>query len=325
MPSGQATLFRRAAARINYLGQDRPDLNVVSRLLAMKMAKPKRGDEEMIKRALRYLKGTPRLKYHYPWESGMGELTLYTDSDWGGDKEKRRSTSGVVILHGSHLIGHWSKLQNSPAPSSGEAELNACSKGLSEVLGIRHFLSQIGLEVKIRHCIDASAAKGTLLRKGAGKIKHLEVRQLWCQSAIERYGIEVIKIPRRLNLADCLTHGISKREQTLFHEAVGLQIESLEPSSARLTDTCSSHACSRILAVSRGSRGVGEVVSQYDTGSSMAGEVIWGPWGDTGFFYGVGGCYGGNRGPGSASPPHSDTRGAAFIFPTYFQNGESLS
>ena len=62
LPS-QATLFRRAAARINYLGQDRPDLNVVSRLLAMRMAEPKRGDEEMIKRALRYLKGTPRLMY----------------------------------------------------------------------------------------------------------------------------------------------------------------------------------------------------------------------------------------------------------------------
>ena len=56
MLPGQATLFRRAAARINYLGQDRPDLNVVSRLLAMRMAKPKRGDEEMIKRALRYFK-----------------------------------------------------------------------------------------------------------------------------------------------------------------------------------------------------------------------------------------------------------------------------
>ena len=56
MAPGQATLFRRAAARINYLGQDRPDLNVVSRMLAMRMANPKRGDEEMIKRALRYLR-----------------------------------------------------------------------------------------------------------------------------------------------------------------------------------------------------------------------------------------------------------------------------
>ena len=125
----------------------------------------------------------------------------------------------------------------------------------------------------------------------------------------------MVKIPRRQNLADCLTHGITKREQTLFHEAVGLQIESLEPSSARLTDICSSHACSCIIAVSRGCgevdrqyimsdiRGFAEGGSQYETGSSKAGEVIWGPWGATGFVCGVGGNPGGDWGHGSAHPP----------------------
>ena len=51
MPKGQATLFRRGAARINYLSQDRPDLNVASRLLAMRMANPRRGDEILLKEA----------------------------------------------------------------------------------------------------------------------------------------------------------------------------------------------------------------------------------------------------------------------------------
>ena len=159
-------------------------------------------------------------------------MTVYTDSDWAGDKDKRRSASGGVILYGGHLVGHWSKLQNSPAPSSGEAELNAGTKGISEVLGIRHFLEQVGVTVRMRHFIDASAAKGTLLRKGAEKIKHLEVRQLWCQYAVEKYGIIVIKIPRRVNLADTLTHPVSRRQWTLFHEAVDIELRSLEPVSA---------------------------------------------------------------------------------------------
>ena len=184
--AGQATLFRRAVARLNYLGHDRPDLNVASRLMAMRMANPRKGDEAMVKRTLRYLKGQPRSVYKYGWGDGIGDLVVYTDSDWAGDKEKRRSTSGGVILHGGHLVGHWSKLQSSPAPSSGEAELNAGSKGLSETLGIRHFLEQIGVTARVSHFIDASAAKGTMMRKGAGKIKHLEVRQLWCQYAVEK-------------------------------------------------------------------------------------------------------------------------------------------
>ena len=122
------------------------------------------------------------------------------------------------------MVGHRSKLQNSPSPSSGEAELNAATKGKSEVLGIRHFLEQVGVTVRMRHFIDASAAKGTLLRKGAGKIKHLEVRQLWGQYAVEKYGTVVIKIPRRVNLADTLIHPVGRRHWTSFHDSVNVEL-----------------------------------------------------------------------------------------------------
>ena len=154
----------------------------------------------------------------------MDNLELYTDSDWAGDKEKRRSTSGGVILFGGHLVGHWSKLQNSPAPSSGEAELNSGSKGISELLSIRNLLEQMGIRVLLVHYLDASATKGTMLRRGAGKIKHLEVRQLWCQHAVEKYAIRVVKIPRRVNVADSLTHPIGKRDWELFNDSVGVRV-----------------------------------------------------------------------------------------------------
>ena len=54
---------------------------------------------------------------------------LYTDSDWAGDKETRRSTSGGCLMLGQHVISHWSKSQSNIALSSGEAELNAAVKG----------------------------------------------------------------------------------------------------------------------------------------------------------------------------------------------------
>ena len=41
---------------------------------------------------------------------------------------------------------------------------------------------------------------------------------------MERYGVQVIKIPRKVNLADTLTHPVSSRNMTLFHEAVGVEI-----------------------------------------------------------------------------------------------------
>ena len=63
---------------------------------------------------------------------------------------------------------------------------------------------ELGFNYGVRLLIDASATKGILLRTGAGKIKHLTVRQLWVQEAVERMRIKVVKIPRELNCADLL-------------------------------------------------------------------------------------------------------------------------
>ena len=71
-----------------------------------------------------------------------------------------------------------------------------------------------------------------MMRKGAGRIKHLEVRQLWCQYAVEKYGINVVKIPRKLNYADTLTHVVGRKGLRQFREAIHCDVRSLESISA---------------------------------------------------------------------------------------------
>lgn len=88
---------------------------------------------------------------------------------------------------------------------------------------MRNFLDHLGVRVNLKHFVDASAAQGTMMRKGAGKIKHLEVRQLWCQHAVEKLGVTVVRIPRGLNRADNLTRPKGRRELALFHATVGVQ------------------------------------------------------------------------------------------------------
>ena len=115
-------------------------------------------------------------------------------------------------MRGQHLICHWSRTQQLVALSSAEAELNAAVKGISEVLGMRNVLAELGFDLGVRHFIDASATKGILNRTGAGKVKHLTVRQLWVQEAVERIGIKVVKIPRELNCADLMARTNSGKE-----------------------------------------------------------------------------------------------------------------
>ena len=140
------------------------------------------------------------LSMFFDFQNDPKEFHLYTDSDWASCRTSRRSTSGGLVLHRSHLVGHWSKVQGKIAPSSGEAELMAANLGLSSLAGI----VQLQLELdqsdvtayKLKHFIDASACKGMLLRRGVGAIKHLKVRDLWGQEIVRRLGVLVTKFPR---------------------------------------------------------------------------------------------------------------------------------
>ncbi len=66
MSNADATCYRRAAARINYVALDRPDLSFASRIASSSMSSPKEGDDQMIKRIIRYLKGKAKSGYQVP-------------------------------------------------------------------------------------------------------------------------------------------------------------------------------------------------------------------------------------------------------------------
>ena len=63
--------------------------------------------------------------WQYCWQDEAEYMLTKSDSDWGGGREDRRSTSGGVIMLGSHCIKTWSKTQGAVALSSAEAEFYA--------------------------------------------------------------------------------------------------------------------------------------------------------------------------------------------------------
>ena len=92
-----ATLYRRAAARINYVALDRPYLSVASRVASSRMSNPMEGDDQVIKRIIRYLEGKPRVAMRYRFQEESEHITVFTDSDLAGDIKTRKSTSGCVV------------------------------------------------------------------------------------------------------------------------------------------------------------------------------------------------------------------------------------
>ena len=206
LSSADATLYRRAAARINYIALDRPDRSFASRVASSHMSCPKEGDDQLIKRIIRYLKGKPRVAIRYQFQEASEGVTVFTDSDWAGDKVTRKSTSGGVVCRGQHTISWWCKLQSNIALSSCEAELNAALKGAVEGLNVQRLAASLGDDLPLELRTDASAARGVILRQGVGKVRHLQVKQLWLQDNVAAGELTIVKIPRAENCSDALTH-----------------------------------------------------------------------------------------------------------------------
>ena len=167
-----------------------------------------------LKRLLRYVKGTEDMSTVFQMrdsndrrEQWIKRLEVYTNSDWASDQVTRKSTSGAVIMaEGMRLHAH-SQGQAPVTWSSCEVEVMAASEGIKEALLLQDVLMFAGLghyEIEIK--VDSSAAHAFFHRRGVGRMKHTDSRNLWLQDLIAAEGVRLKKIPRTQNLADMLTH-----------------------------------------------------------------------------------------------------------------------
>ena len=113
LPPAEATRFRVAAARLQYLSHDRVDLSLAAQVLAMKMAKPRTSDVGILRRIANYVQRVPVLSMLFKWNSAtspVNELRVYTDSDWASCASSRRSRSGGVVSFNGHVVLHFSRM-----------------------------------------------------------------------------------------------------------------------------------------------------------------------------------------------------------------------
>ena len=106
---------------------------------------------------------------------------------------------------GTHSIKTWSKDQSVVALSSGEAELYAANYGGAQALGLKSMMKDLGVTAKIELLIDAKATMGIINRQGLGKVRHIEVQDLWLQGAIKDKRMKLSKVPGEENMADLMT------------------------------------------------------------------------------------------------------------------------
>ena len=199
----QVKMFRRVAAKANFLALDRPDIQYATKEACRGMAKPMESDWRKLKRLARYLKLFPRMTTRYEWQASPQRLDVFTDTDHAGCLRSRKSTSGGFVMHGQHILKSWSSTQAIIALSSGEAEYYGLVKGASEGLGLQSVLREGGHPLRLLLHTDSTAARGIAGRLGLNKkTRHIATHFLWLQQKVEEEALEIRKVPGQSNPAD---------------------------------------------------------------------------------------------------------------------------
>ena len=211
----EAKVYRGLAARLNFSSQDSPDLQFPVKACSQDMARPQRGSWKRIKKVARYLVKRKAVVWMFAWQDEPSYSYVASDSDWGGSSKDRRSTSGGSWMIGGHCIKTWSATQQAYALSSAEAELYAMVEAVTRAKGLVNLAKELGFKGMsnvVRIGTDSSAAKSFVSRRGLGRMRHLEIRDLWLQKEIRDGKVEVSKISGLRNPADLMTKTLGVKD-----------------------------------------------------------------------------------------------------------------
>jgi hypothetical protein len=120
-PMEDPSLYRSTIGSLQYLSLTRPDLAFVVNRVCQFMHRPTKLHWQAVKRILRYLKHsiTHGLLLH---KNSSTSIQAYSDADWAGCPDDRRSTGAYCVFLGTNLISWRSRKQPTVSRSSTEAE-----------------------------------------------------------------------------------------------------------------------------------------------------------------------------------------------------------
>ncbi|KAK3001020.1 hypothetical protein RJ639_020680 [Escallonia herrerae] len=161
------------------------------------------------------------IDYQTPSQS----VDVYTDADWAGAVDDRRSTSGYFTFVGGILVTWRSKKQNVVARSSAEAEFRGIALGVCEALWLRLLLQDLGCvskqPIKL-YCDNKVACDIAHNPVQHDRTKHVEIERFFIKEKLDEKIVELPHIRSEDQLADILTKAVSSRVFLKFLSKLGM-------------------------------------------------------------------------------------------------------
>jgi hypothetical protein len=209
-PVGDATQYRSLAGALQYLTFTRPDIAFAVQQICLYMHDPREPHLAALKRILRYLQGTMSLGLTMR-RSSPTELVVYTDADWAGCPDTRRSTSAYAVFLGDNLVSWSSKRQHTISRSSAEAEYRVVANGVTEATWLRQLLLELHhlpRRATLVYCDNVSVVYLSSNLVQHQRTKHVDIDLHFVREKVALGHVRVLHVPTTSQYADNFTKGL---------------------------------------------------------------------------------------------------------------------
>lgn len=163
---------------LNYLVHTRPDISFSVSMVSRYMSNPTKFHYAMVKRILCYIAGSIEFRLWYSKSSNF-KLVAFTDSDWAGSLDDRRSTSRIVFMLGSSAVTWSSRKHSITALSSIEAKYVDATSSVCQAIWLKRLLEDMGHLQDEAIEILCDNRPGIYITKNPtmhGRTKHVDIR-----------------------------------------------------------------------------------------------------------------------------------------------------
>ncbi|GMI75420.1 cysteine-rich RLK (RECEPTOR-like protein kinase) 8 [Hibiscus trionum] len=186
----------------------RPDISQAVGVVSRYMHDPGKGHWQAVKWILRYLQQTVDVGLVFEQDETLGQFVVgYVDSDYAGDLDKRRSTTGYLFALAKAPVSWRSTLQSTVALSTTEAEYMAVAEAVKEAIWLNGLLEDLGVvqsHISL-YCDSQSAIHLAKNQVYHSRTKHIDVRYHFVREIFEEGKVLLQKIATAENPADMLT------------------------------------------------------------------------------------------------------------------------
>ncbi|XP_066365050.1 uncharacterized mitochondrial protein AtMg00810-like [Miscanthus floridulus] len=225
-PVPDATDYHALAGALQYLTFTRPDIAYAVQQVCLYMHDPREPHLALVKRILRYVRGTLDfgLQLH---SSTVSSLMAYSDVDWAGCPDTRRSISGYAVFLDDNLVSWSSKRQPMVSRSSAEAEYKAVANAVAEVTWLRQLLLELHCPVHrasiVYYCDNVSTAYLSTNPVQHQRTKHIEIDLHFVRDKVAAGAVRVLHIPTSSQYADIFTKGLPTSVFTEFRSSLNVR------------------------------------------------------------------------------------------------------